>query len=151
MFSVRWGTDEDGRLVPVDTREARRISQPAALSTAVCPPGSGPGQTVEVEVGDQRVLVTVPAGIAPGDTFQVLVGDQGAELSSGLDVSREAEVQAPVTVGDVAERIRRLQTPMTVQVLRRFLLLSSERSCATSWNGRMRLKRGRGIPWYLQN
>jgi hypothetical protein len=113
---VRWGTDEDGRLVPVDTREARRMSQPAIIATAICPTDAGPGQTVEVEVGEERLTVTVPAGVAPGESFQVFVGDSEQELESNINGAGGGDGQAPVTVGDVTERIRKLQTPLVVQV-----------------------------------
>ena len=102
---MRWGTDEEGHLVAVDTREARRAA------AAVFPPGAGPGQTVEVEAGGRRVRTTIPAGVGPGDVFEV--GGADPEAGAGLVAGEDG---APVTAEDVADRLRRLQTPLSVQV-----------------------------------
>ena len=37
------------------------------------PPGSGPGQQIQVHAGGQLVAVTVPEGVTAGKTFQMQV------------------------------------------------------------------------------
>ncbi len=119
LFSVRWGTDEEGRLVPVDTREARQV--PHTPVPVLCPPGAAPGDMVEVEVEGVRMTVAVPEGVRAGDRFEVAVTKpDGPESAPGGAASGSGECGGgaghALTEADVRARVLRLQTPLAVQV-----------------------------------
>ena len=117
LFSVRWGTDEEGRLVPVDTREARHA--PGRSVPALCPPGAAPGDVVEVEVEGVRMSVAVPDGVGPGDRFDVLVAQPdgpGPGLDRDAAGAGECGGGYAMTEAEVRARVLRLQTPLAVQV-----------------------------------
>jgi hypothetical protein len=119
LFSVRWGTDEEGRLVPVDTREARRVLRRTV--PVLCPPGAAPGDVVEAEVEGVRTAVTVPEGVRAGESFEVAVAQPdgpGPDTDPAAPAECGSGAGHAVTVADVQARVLRLQTPLAVQVRR---------------------------------
>jgi hypothetical protein len=111
---VRWGTDEEGRLVPVDSVVVHRsLRQPAH---AVCPDDAGPGQEVIVDAGGRTVRVVVPEGVGPGEAFPVFVDVPDPEPRADPGPPAPVPTTAPKTMGDVRARVQRLQTPLKTQV-----------------------------------
>jgi hypothetical protein len=86
LFKVKWGTDEDGHLIAVDTIESRLESKTIQVTV---PPNVGAGQTVQVDHGDQKFAVAVPAGLKAGDTFNATV--MAKEQRGGAAVSATTE------------------------------------------------------------
>ena len=69
-FVVKWGTDEDGRLIVLDTKEVQMQEQEIV---AMCPPGISEGQSMQVMVGGASYDVAIPPGVSRGQQFKVSV------------------------------------------------------------------------------
>jgi len=69
-FTVKWGTDENGQLIPVDTVEDSSVLQQVFVR---CPAGSGPGQRVAIMYEGQKLIFDVPEGVQEGMDFEVTV------------------------------------------------------------------------------
>ena len=70
-----------------------------------CPPGVGPGQSVEVETEDGPMEVVIPDGVEEGDSFEVSI-----ELGPPADAAEPAAVAAVVAAGATAQRTELVAT-----------------------------------------
>jgi hypothetical protein len=69
-FAVKWGTDENGNLIPVDIAESSAVLQQVFVR---CPAGSGPGQRVMILYEGRRFEFEVPEDVEVGQDFEVTI------------------------------------------------------------------------------
>jgi hypothetical protein len=69
-FTVTWGTDENGQLIPVDVVENPILTQKVLVE---CPAGVNPGQRVPIMYNGRSFDFTVPEGAIEGQDFEVTV------------------------------------------------------------------------------
>ncbi len=117
LFTVKWGTDEEGRLVAVDTQEVRRVKQ--RLVRVVCPEGAGSGDRITIDSDGRMFEVVVPESIGPGNEFEAAVAETDSEPDPDSRVvaipNGEGHQGLTMTTRDVKMRVKGLQTSLSVQ------------------------------------
>jgi len=111
-FSVVWGTDDDGRLIVVDTRES---GMRTVTHLATAPFGATAGAKLTIEIEGAAFQVEVPDGVAPGGQFNVAVQipvKEGPQAQASI-VSQET--RGNLTFDEVASRVKKLSTPFSKQ------------------------------------
>jgi hypothetical protein len=127
MGQVVWGTDEEGRLIPVSTTEKKMEDKTIAVT---CPEGVSPGQAVQIETDGQKFQVTVPEGVTPGQTFNAAV--KVAAKTGATVLSTETAAFKKLTVDEVNQRVKNLQTSFAAQsnaLFRKNLTFQGKRRC----------------------
>ena len=109
-FTVKWGTDEDGRLIPVDTKEMEMQEQEVMVT---CPPGLSEGQAVQVMVDEVAYQVAVPPGVSEGQAFKVSV--RVPKLAGAVSQEDMNASQYVISAEEVQGRVDKLHTPFLAQ------------------------------------
>ena len=109
-FVVKWGTDEDGHLIVLDTKDVQMQEQEVV---AMCPPGMSEGQSIQVMVGDASYEVAIPPGVSSGQQFKVSVKvPKKLESTSSEEIG---EAQYFINADELRRRVEKLHTPFLVQ------------------------------------
>jgi len=128
-FTVKWGTDENGTLIALDTREVE-METVNVLVTA--PPDATAGQIVAVDVQGKSFQVAVPEGVSGGQQFNVSVSVQKKQGGTAAMSTTTEEQGVKFTQEDVQRRVANLKTPFIGQsnaLFRKNLTFQSKRIC----------------------
>jgi len=109
-FTVKWGTDEDGRLIPVETKEVEMQEQEVVVT---CPEGIAQGQDVQVMLSDKAYTVQVPPGVSSGQQFKVAIRVPKA-ISGGFHEETTMS-QYIISQDEIRSRVQKLHTPFSGQ------------------------------------
>ena len=109
-FVVKWGTDEDGHLIAIDTTEIQMEEQEVMV---VCPEGVSGGQSVQVMVGGTTYQVAVPPGVSSGQQFKVAV--KVPKKADNASQENLGDSQYVISADEVRRRVEKLHTPFLVQ------------------------------------
>jgi hypothetical protein len=126
-FTVTWGTDENGNLIPIDTVEYEMVQREMVVT---CPQNLT-GREAQINVEGSAVTVVVPDGVMPGQQFQVNVS---IPVKKGDSLIHDpSTLQPELTAGDVRARVEKLRTPFAGQanaLFRKNLMFQYKRSCS---------------------
>jgi len=128
-FTVKWGTDENGSLIALDTKEVE-MEDVNVLVTA--PADATPGQIVAVQVKGKDFQVAVPDGVAPGAQFNVSVKVQKKAGATAMASTTTEEQGVKFTAEEIDRRVAGLKTPFSGQsnaLFRKNLTFQSKRIC----------------------
>uniref|UniRef100_A0A7S4NY30 ABC transporter domain-containing protein n=1 Tax=Guillardia theta TaxID=55529 RepID=A0A7S4NY30_GUITH len=103
-FTVKWGADENGNLIVVDTKESN-VTQKSIVVTV--PEGVGAGELVQVEVEGQTFNVTVPENAPPGTTFNATAYVEPKNTNASLFSD---STMIKISEEEVQERVTKLHT-----------------------------------------
>jgi hypothetical protein len=126
-FTVIWGTDENGNLIPIDTVEYEMVQREMIVT---CPQNLT-GREAQISVEGSLVTVVVPDNVLPGQQFQVNVSipvKKGDTL-----VHDPSTLQPELTNSEVRQRVEKLRTPFIGQanaLFRKNLMFQYKRSCS---------------------
>lgn len=109
-FVVRWGTDEDGKLIPIETKEIE-MEQKQVMVT--CPADVGPGHSMNVDYEGKSYAVEVPANVTGGQQFMVTI--QVPKADGRVLQHDVSESLYQITQEEVQARVKKLHTPFIGQ------------------------------------
>ena len=109
-FTIEWGPDENGMLIPVETREVEIEEHTVELE---CPEIKPPDHKMSVMIQNSRFDVAIPPGVSAGQKFTVTIETHVPKTSESQLAQDKFATEVCVTDAreELQARVTKLHTP----------------------------------------